>query len=202
MHCTLNNRIANADGGFWEPFAWGEDAMAYLNRFFRTADTWALSRKLYEAIVPWWDTVAKGEIPAGAPAITAADQEFAALLSNMTKVVFSRSLLPAGDRVVISGDLASHLAALKRQPGQTIVLSCGPATLAPLASTPGLIDEYLIAVHPVVIGAGPQLFDGLSADLALRLLQAQTFDGGCVVLHHAVSGQFAGLAAMTATTGR
>ena len=28
MQTTFNNRIANADGGFWEPFAWGEEEMA------------------------------------------------------------------------------------------------------------------------------------------------------------------------------
>ena len=186
MQSTLNNRIANADGGFWEPFAWGEEEMAYLNQFFRTADTWALSRKLYEAIVPWWDTVAKGEIPDDAPAITAADREFAVTLSNMSKVVFSRTLSPADGRVVISGDIAGQLAALKYRTGKTILLSCGPATLAPLASTPGLIDEYLIAVHPAAISAGPQLFDGLSTDLTLRLLQAKVFDAGCLVLRYEV----------------
>jgi len=189
MQTTFNNRIATADGGFWEPFAWGEEEMAYLNRFVRAADTWALSRKLYEAIVPWWDTVArgaKGEVPGDAPAITAADREFATMLKNMTKVVFSRTLLPADDRVVISGDIAGELAAFKRRPGKTILLSCGPATLAPLAGTPGLIDEYLIGVHPAAIGAGPQLFDGLPADLNLRLLQAKAFDAGCVLLRYEV----------------
>jgi dihydrofolate reductase len=187
MQSTFNGRIANADGGFWEPFAWGQEEMAYLNEFFRTADTWALSRKLYEAIVPWWDSVAKGEIPDDAPAITAADREFAVMLSNMSKVVFSHTLPSAGDRVVISGDIADQLAALKQGTGKTIVLSCGPATLAPLASTPGLIDEYLIAVHPAAISTGPYLFDGLSTDLALRLLRAKPFDAGCLVLHYEVS---------------
>lgn len=187
MHSTLNGRIANADGGFWEPFAWGEDEMAYLNRFLHRADTWALSRVLYEAIVPWWDTVARGEIPDDAPAVTVADREFAAMLSNMTKVVFSRTLPPADGRVVISGDIAAQLAALKHRTRNTILLSCGPATLAPLASTPGLIDEYLIAMHPAATIAGPQLFDGLSADIALRPLQARVFDGGCVVLRYEVT---------------
>ena len=42
MQTTLNNRIANADGVFWEPFPWGEEEMAWLNRRFRAADTWAL----------------------------------------------------------------------------------------------------------------------------------------------------------------
>ena len=186
MQTTFNNRIANADGGFWEPFAWGEEEMAYLNQFFRAADTWALSRKLDESIVPWWDSVARGEVPDDAPAITAADREFAAMLTNMTKVVFSRTLPPADDRVVISGDIAGELAALKRRAGKTILLSCGPATLAPLAGTPDLIDEYLIALHPAVIRAGPQLFDSLSTDLALGLIEAKVFDAGSILLRYEV----------------
>jgi dihydrofolate reductase len=186
MQTTFDNRIANADGGFWEPFAWGEEEMAYLNQFVRTADTWALSRKLYEAIVPWWNTVARGEVPGDAPAITAADREFATMLTRMTKVVFSRTLPPADDRVVIRGDIAAELAALKRRPGKTILLSCGPSTLAPLASTPGLIDEYLIGVHPAAIGAGPRLFDGLSTGLKLRRVDAKVFEAGCVLLRYEV----------------
>ena len=61
-----------------------------------------------------------------------------------------------------------------------------PATLAPLAATPGLIDEYLLVVHPAVIDAGPQLFEQVPTDLALRLVEAKAFDGGAVVLRYAV----------------
>jgi dihydrofolate reductase len=69
--------------------------------------------------------VARGEVPDHAPAVTATDREFAAMLTNMTKVVFSRTLPTADDRVVISGDIAGELAALKRRAGRTILLSCG-----------------------------------------------------------------------------
>jgi len=184
MQTTLNNRIANADGEFWEPFPWGEEEMAYLNQDFRDADTWALSRVLYEAIVPWWDTVARGEVPDDAPLISAADREFAQLQKDMTKVVFSTTLEPNEDRTVVSGDLATELAALKEQDGTKIILSCGPATLGPIADTRGLVDEYLLAVHPAVITAGPRLFDGLSTDLALELAESKVFDGGAVVLRY------------------
>jgi dihydrofolate reductase len=187
MQTTLNNRIANADGVFWEPFPWGEEEMTWLNQRFRAADTWALGRRTYEAIVPWWDQVAAGEVPDDAPGITAADREFAALLMSMTKVVFSRTLKSTGDRVVVGGDIAAELAALKRRDGKDILLSCGPATLAPLAATPGLIDEYLLVVHPAVIGAGPQLFEQVRTDLALRLVEAKVFDAGAVVLRYAVA---------------
>ena len=37
MQSTLDNRIANAQGAFWEPFPWGEPEVAYVNQFFRTA---------------------------------------------------------------------------------------------------------------------------------------------------------------------
>ena len=50
MMSTLNNRIANAQGTFWEPFHWGEPEVAYVNQFYRAADTWALSRVLYDVI--------------------------------------------------------------------------------------------------------------------------------------------------------
>ena len=54
MQTTLDNRIANVHGAFWEPFPWGDEEMAYITERFRAADTWATGRRLYEAVVPWW----------------------------------------------------------------------------------------------------------------------------------------------------
>jgi hypothetical protein len=44
MQSTLDNRNANDQGAFWQPFLWGEPEVAYVNQFFRAADTLALSR--------------------------------------------------------------------------------------------------------------------------------------------------------------
>jgi dihydrofolate reductase len=186
IQMTLNNRIANADGDFWEPFPWGEEETAFLNDQFRQADTWALGRKAYETIVPWWDEVAGGEVPEGASAISAADREFAALQKSMTKVVLSNTLEPGEDRVVIRGDVAAELDSIKRRDGKDILLTCGPATLAPIASRPGLIDEYLLAMSPAVLGSGPQVFEAVSTDLALELAAAMVFSGGAVLLRYRV----------------
>jgi dihydrofolate reductase len=184
MQTTLDNRIANAYGAFWEPFPWGDEEMAYITERFRAADTWAMGRRLYEAVVPWWDTVARGEVPGDIAGISEADREFAQILADMTKVVFSRTLAPAGDRIVIHGDLAAELGALKRRDGRNIVLSCGPAALAPLAATPGLIDEYLIVIHPAVLSDGPRLFGDVTTDLGFQLTDGKIFQGGCVVLRY------------------
>lgn len=186
MQTTLNNRIAREDGTFWEPFPWGDEEQASVNEAWREADTLAVSRVLYEAIVPWWESVYSGDLPDDAPPLTPAYTEFAAVQHAMRKVVFSRSMSAAEDRDVVSGDLAARLRALKEQPGRTILLAAGPATLGPLADAPGLIDEYLVVIHPAVV-AGPQLFGGATRDLALTLLSAKVFDGGCVVLRYAVN---------------
>jgi dihydrofolate reductase len=177
--CTLDLRIADDRGELWSPFVWGEPQQAWLNGSFRTADTWAMSRVMYEAIVPWWEAIATGQ----SPAETAADAEFAGILHRMTKVVFSRTLARPG---VIHGDLAAQLAALKEEPGGDIVLSCGPGTLGPLANAPGLIDEYLLVLHPAVLRGGPRVFDLLDRNLALELVHAEPFAPGCVALRYRV----------------
>jgi len=181
---TLNNRIANQDGVFWEPFPWGETEQAFANQLYAGTDTWVLSRKMFEAIVPWWDTVAQGNIPDDVPALTDADLEFARLFSGIKKIAISRTMSPDDDQEVISGDIVPQLQALKEQPGKDIILAAGPATLHPLLGVPGLIDEMLLVIHPAVIGAGPRLFS--DDDLALRLIAATPFPAGAVVLHYEV----------------
>lgn len=52
-----------------------------------------------------------------------------------------------------------------------------------------MIDEYLLALHPALITNGPQIFAGLTTDLALRLVDAKVFDGGCVLLRYAAIGR-------------
>ena len=189
-HTTLDGFIADAAGELWERFRWGEQEMAFNNAFFRTADTWVLGRKMYEAIVPWWDMVAAGRPPEDAPALTERDVEFAALHQAMTKIVVSRTLDEAGGaRRVIRTNVAGELAELKRQSGRDIVLSCGPDLLAELAPVPGLIDQYLIAVHPTVLGRGMHLFRGIRRELPLELRDTAVFDAGTVVLRYSAISQ-------------
>jgi dihydrofolate reductase len=137
MQTTLDGRISKADGFFWQPFPWGDEEMAYVNESFAAADTWVMSRKLYEFVVPYWEQVAAGTAPdIGVPDSPARD-EFARILSGMTKVVFSHNLPddPNTRRVVRSGDLVARLRELK-QHGADLIASFGPATLGPWPTCP------------------------------------------------------------------
>lgn len=186
MQTTLDNRIADATGAFWEPFTYGPQEEMYVNRVYREADTWVMGRNTYDAVAPWWDAVARGETPEDAGKLTDAETAFAAEWSRLRKVVISSTLASTDDRPVISGDIAAAVNELKKTDGGPIALSCGPATLAPLAAEPGLIDEYLLVVHPAVLSTGPRLFGEITTDLALRLVEGKVFASGAVVLRYAV----------------
>ena len=71
---------------------------------------------------------------------------------------------------------------LKAQPGGDLVLS--GADLARAFMERDLIDEYLIQVHPVVIGAGKPLFPRSGPRINLRLLASRAFGNGVLQLHY------------------
>jgi dihydrofolate reductase len=186
MQTTLDGRISTADGLFWQPFAWGEEETAYVNEAFARADTWAGSRKLYEIVVPYWEQVAAGTCSDSGVLESPASLEFARLLGAMRKVVLSRTLAddPSTRRETKAGDAVEHLWNLKAQDGDEIIASFGPRTLGPLVDSPGLIDEYLLVIHPAVLASGPRLFDHLTRDVALALTSARVFDSGAAVMRY------------------
>jgi dihydrofolate reductase len=139
---------------------------------------------MYEVVVPYWEQVAAGTSPDTDVQESPASLEFARLLHAMRKVVLSHTLAddPSTRREIRSGDAVEHLRDLKEQDGDDIIASFGPSTLAPLADAPGLIDEYLLVIHPAVLASGPRLFDHLTRDLALSLTSARAFESGAVVM--------------------
>jgi dihydrofolate reductase len=186
MQTTLDGRISKSDGLFWQPFAWGEEETAYVNETYGRADTWAMSRKLYEFVVPYWEQVAAGTTSDTEVLESPASLEFARLLGEMRKLVVSHSLTDDPDtrREVRSGDVVALLEELKHQDGPDVIASFGPETLGPLADVPGLIDEYLLVIHPAVLASGPRLFDHVTQDLAFTLISARIFDSGAAIMRY------------------
>ena len=81
---------------------------------------------------------------------------------------------------VIRCDLQAEVTALKAQPGADLLLT-GGASLAAALTDLGLVDEYHIAVHPVVLGGGRKLFAEPKQRLNLRAENSNLLDGQVVV---------------------
>jgi dihydrofolate reductase len=78
---------------------------------------------------------------------------------------------------VARGDLAAEVLRLKAQPGN-FILAHGGTRFAQSLVVSGLIDEYRLVIHPVILGRGQPLFSGLGAPVHLRLIGATPFRSG------------------------
>ena len=95
--------------------------------------------------------------------------------------MFSRTLESVGTnaRLVREG-AGEEVARLKEQPGKD--LAVGGAGLASTLIERGLVDEYRLMVHPVLLGSGLPFFPRLERPLGLELIETRPFDGGVVLL--------------------
>jgi dihydrofolate reductase len=134
-------------------------------------------RKLWEAMSSTWPTA--DQQPGAAPAAI----EFARRWRDMPKVVFSSTI----DKVdwntrLVTGDAVAEITRLKAEDGGPMDI-CG-ATLAGAAVRAGLVDEYAVVTHPVLVGGGTPLFTALDSWVLLRLIETRTFPGGLILTRY------------------
>jgi len=127
-------------------------------------------RRMYE-IMRYWDD--------DHPEWDADRRAFAAAWRNQPKWVVSRSLKSVGPNArVVEGDLAGAIRALKAERDGEIEVA-GPH-LAQSLTDLGLIDEYRIYLHPVVLGRGTPFFAGPRPPL--RLVASDRIDDNVIRL--------------------
>jgi dihydrofolate reductase len=111
------------------------------------------------------------------------DNPFTPVLNNSLKYVASRNLkepLPWQNSKLLSGDAAETVARLKQHPGKDlVVLGCGD--LMQTLMRHGLVDVYVLLIHPLVLGGGRRLFNEEAQRTALRLVKSVTTTTGVVI---------------------
>jgi dihydrofolate reductase len=174
MHVSADGCIATADRGLWPGFGWPPAVQARLNDVYRGAGSVVYGRGIYEAVVPWWSAVARGEPPDGAD-VGAEGEEFARMLAELPKVVVSSSLPDPDDGVqVIRENAVQQVAELVEAEARDVVLLAGGRLVGDLLRA-GLLTEIVLIVGTVLIGAGRPLLEGLDAQTELELLEAQAY---------------------------
>ncbi len=112
------------------------------------------------------------------------DDEYAAPMNDIPKIVFSRTLTDAEAiwpvTRVARGDLATEIATIKAEAGPDPIV-WGGGRLAGALAAADLIDEYRLLVQPLVLGQGQALFDQLPDSRRLNLVEALSFPSGIVV---------------------
>lgn len=122
------------------------------------------------------------------------DSPFTAVLNNAQKYVVSTTLkepLAWSNSTLIKGDAAQAVAHLREQPGKDIVI-LGSGELVRSLMRHGFIDEYILLIHPLILGSGRRLFTDGGAFAALRLVNTQTTAAGVVIATYRPAGPMVG----------
>lgn len=168
MGVSLDGIVAGGPKGRAEPGgAEHPDLKAWKLESLRKVGTHIMGRVTYEEMAAHW------------PSST---DEYARLMNDIPKVVFSKTLKTADwpESRIASGDLATEIDSLKREPGKDI-MAHGGAGFVQTLSRLGLIDEYRLVINPVALGSGRPLFRDLPAPLRLGLIEAKAFPTGTVI---------------------
>jgi dihydrofolate reductase len=83
---------------------------------------------------------------------------------------------------LVTGDAIAEITRLKAEDGAP--MNIGGATLAGAAMRAGLIDEYVIAAHPVLVGSGTPFFTAVDSWVNLNLVETRTIPGGVVLTRY------------------
>lgn len=155
--------------GGWQAPLFTEELGAIIGSWHASANGLLLGRRTYEILGAHWPTVP-------------ADHEhapFAKILNETPKYVASTTLEAPGwgPSTVLDGDVVAAVTALKEQDlGELLVI--GSLDFAQTLIRHNLIDEYRLAVFPVVLGTGKKLFGGGTVPAGLTLVSSQTTGAG------------------------
>jgi dihydrofolate reductase len=168
------------EGGFtqggWSVNYWDDQMGEVMTEATSRPFAMVLGRKTYDILAAYWPT---------APEDTGAN-----VLNDAPKYVASRSprQLEWSNSVLIEGDAAEGLAALKKEDGPELQVH-GSANLIQTLLRNNLVDEYRLWVFPVVVGSGKRLFADGTVPAGLTLADSKVSTTGVVMGTYEPAGE-------------
>jgi dihydrofolate reductase len=165
MSVSLDGYVASADGSSgWEAAGRSPDGGEWVLDTVSNARAHLVGAATYTRWAGFWPD---------------ASGPFAVPMNEIPKVVFSNSLSSAewGESTIATGDLTEAITRLKQERSGGYLLAQGGVRFARSLVETGLIDEYRLVVHPVLLGAGERLF---LAPLTIEPISTTVFSGGAV----------------------
>jgi len=155
-------------GGWAVPY--NDDVMAQkMGEGMASSGTMLFGRRTYEDFFGFWPQQA--------------DNPFTPYLNQATKYVVSSTLtepLPWENSILLSGDPTASVAELKAESGPDLgIVGSGELVRSLLAA--GLIDRYVLLIHPLVLGQGRRLFDDRGPGADLELVDSVTTSKGVII---------------------
>jgi dihydrofolate reductase len=190
IHATANDIVTGPPSDETNFMVWAqagiEDSLESFAKSLAGVDRILLGRATYEDLVRKWPKVSEW------PDVSDAALRIGEKINHTPKVVVTDTLpsdrLAWGDfepATRLGGaDVEAQIGKLKEADGGDII-TFGSPTLVQSLTNAGLVDEYRILVHPVVVHEGRRLFDNLYRRTEFRLVDVETFARGAMMVTYA-----------------
>jgi dihydrofolate reductase len=150
-------------------------------------DAVVLGGGMYPGYEQYWSAVQadpQSALPNTGRLASAGEIEYARFANATPHVVLSTTLDTVSWQTTRIVRDVEEIRAMKDQPGKDIY-AVGGATLVSSLMNRGIVDELRLDVHPIVLGAGKALFNGVKERQPLQLLDAKPLEPGQVRLTYA-----------------
>lgn len=154
-------------------YGWGDEMEAMSKEFGRRAQCLVFGRVTYEGMKAHWTK--------------AEDNEITRFMNALPKLVASHTITSSDwNNTRVTADITGEIARLRAEPGKD-VLVFGSAELVDTLLQANQIDEMIVGVVPVRLGAGTPLFKQGGGLRKLKLLENRALKNGTMVLSYAVA---------------
>jgi dihydrofolate reductase len=179
MHMSLDGFAADLNRGLGF-LTYDKELQEWADELVKTVGSPVYGRTTYQLMESYWPTVLKN------PNADKHALQHAQWVEDVPKIVFSRTLTEVtwNNTQLIKDNIAEEMKKLKQQPGKDLVIFGSPG-LASNFMNLGLIDEYKLTVHPIILGSGISVFTDNNTKSTLKLLNSKTLKSGVVTLHYA-----------------
>jgi dihydrofolate reductase len=184
MSMSLDGFISDLEGTNTWMYGADPEAKAWVVETTWNASLHIMGSRSFLAMAPFWPT---STLPFAPPMNQIPKAVFSkqgpAILDAVKAATPSADLLPGAESwaeaYVASGDLAEEITRLKAQDGKPIIAHGGVSFARSLIAR-GLVDQFMLGVHPIALGKGLPLFSELAAPMALKLVSSRAFPGGAI----------------------
>jgi dihydrofolate reductase len=170
------DKSGDFEHGGWSVNYWDEQMGQVMGETMSTGFDLLLGRRTYDIFAAYWPN--------------ATDQPGAKPLNDATKYVASRGrpTLDWSESVLIEGDAAKGIAALKQEDGPELQVH-GSGNLIQTLLRSNLVDQFNLWVFPLVIGSGKRLFSDGTVPSALKLVDSKVSTTGVVMGTYEPAGE-------------
>ncbi|NIJ54530.1 dihydrofolate reductase family protein [Dyadobacter arcticus] len=180
-HISLDGFAGDVNGGLGF-LTYNEELQEYADELVKTVGAPLYGKTTYQLMEGYWPTVLNN------PDASKQSLAHAQWVQHVPKVVFSTTLdeVTWNNTTLIKENVVEEVDRLKQQPGKDLVIFGSPG-LAKSFMNLGLIDEYKLTLHPVILGNGIRLFDSHETISSLKLLESRTLQSGVITMHYSVN---------------